>query len=130
MADAVRVEGLAELRRDLRAMGLKAEGRGLTRALREGAEEVRKAAGPLAPRRSGALAESYRAGAAGKSAYVRSRLPYAAVQEFGGVIRPKGTPITIRSRAAVTRALANKEEVVVECLADAIDRLARQHGWR
>lgn len=129
MADAIRVEGLADLRRDLRAMGAKAEGRGLTRALRAGAQEVAVAASPLAPRRSGDLAKSYRAGAAGTRAYVRSRLPYAAVQEFGGTIAPRGTPITIQPRTAVTRALRAKEDAVVDRLADALDDLARQHGW-
>lgn len=130
MADAVRIDGLRELRRDLRAMGLRVEGRGLTAALRSGAEEVATASGPLVRGRSGDLARSYRAGAAGTRAYVRSRLPYAGVQEFGGVIRPKGTPIKITPQTPVTRALDAKTEAIVDRLGDAIDDLARQHGWR
>lgn len=126
----VQFDGLKELRRDLRAMSAKLEGRELTIALRAGAQEVATAASPLAPRRSGRLAASYRAGAAGSNAYVRSRLPYAAVQEFGGVIRPKGAPITIRPQAAVTRALEAKTEAVVDRVANAVDLLALRHGWR
>lgn len=129
MADTVRISGLADLRRDLRAIGAKSAGRGLTKALRAGAEEVAVAARPRAPHRTGALAASYRAGAAGKNAYVRSRLPYAAVHEFGGTISPKGSPITIRASGAVTGALRDKEDAIVDRVADAIDKLAVQHGW-
>lgn len=88
------------------------------------------ASGPLAKRKTGTLAGSFKAGAAGNSAFVRSRVPYAGVQEFGGVIRPKGTPITIRPQPAVTRALASKEEAIVDKVADAIDSVALRHGWR
>lgn len=130
MADRIRIDGLKELRRDLRAMDLRLEGRGLTRALRAGAEEVAVAARPLIRKRSGDLSRSYRAGAAGTNAYVRSRLPYAGVQEYGGVIRPKGAPITIRPQLAVTRALEAKTEAVVDRVSDAIDLLALRHGWR
>lgn len=104
--------------------------REVTRALKEGASVVATTARPLAPRRSGELAASYRAGAAGNSAFVRSRLPYAGVQEFGGVIRPKGTPITIRPQQAVTRALSSKEDSIVEKVADALDDVFRAAGWR
>jgi hypothetical protein len=132
MADVVRIEGLADLRRDLRAMGAKAEGRGLTRALRTGAEEVAAVSPQRLNRRTGhsKLRAGYRAGASGNSAYVRNRHPGAGPTEFGGVIRPKGTPITLRAQTPVTRALASKEDSIVGRVADAIDRLAAEHGWR
>ncbi len=129
MADAVRIEGLAELRRDLRRMQPDAR-KEVTRALREGAVVVAAASGPLAKRRTGRLAQSFRPGASGNSAFVRSRLPYAAVQEFGGTIAPRGTPITIRPQPAVTRALELTEERIVDKVGDAIDEVARRNGWR
>ena len=129
MANTVQIEGLKELRRDLRRMELKAEGRGLTKALKVGAEKVAEGARPLAPRRTGKLSASYRAGAAGTTAFVRSRLPYAGVQEFGGTIRPKGGAVKIMGRTAVTRSLRSKEDVIVDLVSDAIDQLALKHGW-
>ena len=130
MADAVRVEGLADLRRDLRKLDHLDERREVTRALKEGATAVAGTARVNAPRRTGALAASYRAGASGNTAFVRSRLPYAGVQEFGGVIRPKGTPVEIRPQKAVTRALESKEDVILQRVGDALDAVFRATGWR
>lgn len=131
MADAVRIEGLADLRRDLRAMGAKAEGRGLTRALRSGAEEVAAASPVRLNQRTGhsALRAGYKAGAAGSRAYVRNRHPGAGPTEFGGVISPRGTPIRLKAQMPVSRALDAKTDSIVERVADAIDDLATQHGW-
>lgn len=129
MAEAVRVEGLAQLRRDLRAMPAD-QRREVTKALKRGAEEVAETARPLAAFRTGRLAGSYRASAAGNTAVVRSRLPYAAVQEFGGTIKPRGTPITIQPRAAVTTALERNEDKVVDLIAAALDAVATRFGWR
>lgn len=129
MADAVRVEGLADLRRDLRKLEHLEERREVTRALKGGAKVTATAARPFVRSRSGKLAGSYRAGAAGNTAFVRSRLPYAAIQEFGGTIRPKGAPITIRPQKAVTRALASKEDTIVQKVSDALDQVFRAAGW-
>src|SRR5436190_13452137 len=117
---AVRVEGLAELRRDLRRMQpdtLKE----VREVLKHSAEIVAANARTRAPRQTGKLAASIRAGTAGNSAVVRSRLPYAAVHEFGGTIRPKGAPILIKRREMVTGALASRTEAIVDALADGID---------
>jgi hypothetical protein len=130
MADAVRVEGLADVRTSLRKLERTGERKEVTRALKEGAQLVARTAGPFAPKRSGKLAASYRAGASGNSAFVRSRLPYAGVQEFGGTIRPKGSPVVIRAQPAVTRALASKEDAVAEKVGDALDAVFRAAGWR
>ena len=129
MADAVRIEGLADLRRDLRRADPEIR-REVTRALRAGAVTVAAAAGPLAPRRSGTLASSFRPGSSGDTAFVRSRVPYAGVVEFGGTIRPKGTPIEIRPQPAVTRALALREDSIVEKVGDALDGVFARAGWR
>lgn len=104
--------------------------REVTRSLKPAAELVRKTAVPFTARRSGALSAAWRTGAAGNTAYVRNRLPYAGVQEFGGVIRPKGAPVRITAHPAATRALELKEEQVVDIIADAIDAVAARHGWK
>ena len=128
MSEAIRIEGLAELRRDLKRMQpdtLK-EVRG---ALKDAAGEVATAARPLAHRHTGRLAASYRAGTSGNAAVVRSSLRYAALQEFGGRIAPKGTPFRVKANPAVTRALGSNEERIVDQIGDAIDKVAARHGW-
>lgn len=128
MADAVHIEGFAALRRDMRAMP-PAIRREMPRALKTGAELVRKTAVPLTARQSGRLAAGWRAGAVGNTAYVRNRVPYAGVQEFGGIIRPKGSPVVIRAHPAATRALEQQEDRIVDLIGDAIEALAARHGW-
>ena len=105
-------------------------GREVTRALKPAAELVRKTAVPFTARSTGRLAASWRAGASGNKAYVRNRLPYAGVQEFGGTIRPKGAPVAIRAHPAATRALERKQDEIVDLVADAIDSVAARHGWK
>lgn len=130
MAEAIRIEGLAALQKDLRGMKDAESSREVRKAMKEGAQLVASGARPLAARRTGKLAASFRAGAAGNTAFVRSRLPYAAVHEWGGVIRPKGAPITIRATPAATRALQSNEERIVEKVADAIDQWSTRYGWK
>jgi phage gpG-like protein len=128
MDDAVRIEGLAELRRDLRKMQpdtLKE----MRSELKAAAVIVAVASRPLAARRSGTLAASFRPGTAGNTAFVRSRLPYAAVHEFGGTIRPKGAPITIKAQPAPTRALEAATDRIVDSIGDGIERVAGRNGW-
>lgn len=130
MADAVRVEGFDAARKALKAMERVDERKEMTGALKEGAELVPPVARPLLRSRTGKMAASYRAGTAGNTAFIRSRHPGAGVQEHGGVIRPKGTPITIRPQKAVTRALASKEDAIVEKVRRALDVIAVRGGWR
>jgi hypothetical protein len=127
-SDAVHIDGLRDLQRDLRRLAPDAR-RDITRALKEGAKTIAVASAPLAARRTGALARSFRPGASMMQGYVRSRLPYAAVQEFGGTIRPKGAPVEIQPHPAATRALQLKEEQVVDHIGDALERVALKHGW-
>jgi hypothetical protein len=128
MADAVRVEGLADLRRDLKRLApdVLPEIRG---ALKDAADLVASKARANAPRASGALAASIRSGTAGNAGVVRSRLPYAKVHEYGGTIRPRGAPITIHRAQFVGRALTSTEDRIVESLADSINAVASRHGW-
>lgn len=122
--------GLRDLMRDLRTMGDRDGPRAVRSGLREGARVVSTAAGPKAPVRSGRLAASYRPGATSTKAFVRSRLPYAAVHEFGGVIRPKGAPITIRPSRPIHEAFDEKSENVIDVIGDQLEDAARRHGWR
>lgn len=133
MADRpIRIDtpGLRDLMRDLRAMGDRDGPRAVRSGLREGARVVSTAAGPKAPVRSGQLAASYRPGATGAKAFVRSRLPYAAVHEFGGTISPRGTPIHIRPSRPIHEAFEDKSENVIDVIGDELEKAARRHGWR
>jgi phage gpG-like protein len=126
---AVRVEGLRELRRDLRRIDPQIA-KELQRELKDAAGKVAAEAALLAPRRTGALAESYRPFTSGNIAGVRSRLPYAAVHEYGGTISPRGTDILIKRSEPVTRAVERQTESIVEHVGDAIETAARNAGWR
>jgi hypothetical protein len=136
--DAVRIEGLAALRRDLRGMTADVR-RDVRLALKGGAELVARDAGPLAARGTRPipadrrprtrLADSFRAGTSGDVAVVRSRLAHAGVHEFGGTISPRGTPIKIKATPAATRALERNEERIVDAVGDAFDAVALRHGW-
>lgn len=127
---AVRVEGLADVRRSLSKLERSDESREVTRALKQGAVLVAQSARPYAARKSGKLAGSFRAGSSGNTAFVKSRVPYAGVHEFGGTIKPRGTEIKIRATPAATRALESKEDRIVRLVEDALDDLARKYGWR
>lgn len=80
----IQVEGLRQLRKELRAAGVgyaELKGVGL-----EAATIVSQAAKPLAPHLSGALAASIRPAGQAKGAVVRAgsaALPYAGPQHFG-----------------------------------------------
>lgn len=126
---AIRIEGLADLQRDLKGLQKADESREVRKALKEGAKVVATASRPLAARKTGKLAASFRPGASGNKAFVRSRLPYAAVHEFGGTIKPKGAPVVIKATPAATRALEKNEERIVDKIGDALDELATRHGW-
>lgn len=137
--NAVRVEGLEEYRRSLRGTD-----RGALRMLqavtRGAAEIVARDARTRAPRGTRPipsrrvpgvrLADSIKATTAGHAGVVKSDLPYAKVQEYGGTIRPKGSPVVIRRREFVTRALEAKQEAVGVALERGFDAVLRRNGWR
>lgn len=129
MAEArVQTQGLAQLRRDLKRLDPLID-RELRDAIREAADKVAVTAGARAPRDSGALAHSIRPFVSGAKASVGSTLPYAGVVEFGGVIRPRGVPITFRPAGMVGRAVEDHADQIVEDIGDGIDRAARRAGW-
>lgn len=129
MADAVRVEGLANLRKTLR--NTDKDALKMVQGVVAGAAQiVASEARTLAPRRSGRLAESIRGTTSGNKGIVRSRLPYAKVHEYGGTISPRGVPITIAPSKFVSRAINRKETAVTRALEVGFDQVARRNGWR
>lgn len=130
MADefAVRVEGLRELRRDLRQLQPDAA-KEIRTVLKGAAEIVAAAARADAPRKTGRLADSIRGTTAGDRGVVRSKLPYANVQHWGGTIAPRGTPIRIRATEFVAKNLERRAEHIVEAIGDGIERAAQKNGW-
>jgi hypothetical protein len=129
-ADAaeIRVDGLRQLRRDLKELGGTVD-KGLTRQLRYEVGKVATEAGNLAPFDSGQLAASYRPFVTQRTAGVRSRLPYAPVIEYGGTIRPRGVDITFARSEPVTRAVLRTADEIVDGFTAAIERAARSAGW-
>lgn len=132
MADGkygVEIEGLRELRRDLSAVDRDA-GREVQGAIKGAVDRVAQEAASTAPRRTGALAASYRAFTRGNVAGVRSRLVYAPVLEYGGTIKPRGAPITFPRRLIVTKAAEREADRVAGEIANEFERIADRHGWR
>jgi hypothetical protein len=125
----VSTDGLREFRRDLKRLD-PALDRELRGELRDAVVKVAARAALLAPRRTGALAKSYRPFVTQRSAGIRSSLPYAPVIEFGGTIAPRGTDITFRRAEPVTRAVMREADEIVESFGDAVERAADRTGWR
>jgi phage gpG-like protein len=130
MADAIRIEGLADVRKSLRKLERSDESREVTQALKKGAAVVAARARPLSARQTGKLAAGWRPGTSGNKAFVRNRVPYAGVHEFGGTIHPRGVPIKIHASPSATWALEDNEVRILRLVEDALGVLARRHGWR
>ena len=96
---AIDIKGMRQFRRDLKQLDNEVDKR-LRGELREIAADVAAEAAVLAPRRTGALAASYKPFVTQRGAGVRSRLPYAPVIEYGGTIRPQGRADRDRSLPA------------------------------
>lgn len=128
----VRVEGLKDLRRDLKAIDRKTLGEFRT-ALKEGAELVRQSA--VVPHKSGDLEASLKTGTSGANALVRSRLVYANVIHWGGQVPSKRSTSTRPKRTFPRRAflvdsLERRQDDVLETLADAFEQLTARHGFK
>lgn len=129
MADAIRVEGLADLRKSLRQVDR--DSLKVVQAVTRGAAQMVAAdARSRAPRRSGALQASIKGTTSGNKGIVRSTLPYARVHEWGGQISPKGAPITIERSRFVGKALESKSDEVMRALEVGFDQAARRAGWK
>lgn len=132
---AIEVEGLRELVRDLRRID-KDLGRAATTHLRKIARETRDEAARRAPvgkRPKPArerLSRSYRYSVTQRGASIYTIAPHGAVHEFGGVIKPRGTPITIRKAAPIYGAIAARRTAMEEELGELLDGIAGFHGFR
>jgi HK97 gp10 family phage protein len=125
---SIKANGLAKLRRDLKAID-KDLAKSFTDHLREIAKDVRDDARPRAPRKTGALQRSIKHSVRARGASVYSNLPYAGVQEWGGTIRPRGTPIEIRGRHFIYSAVDENTKHVEEELTRTLDVIADRHGF-
>lgn len=131
MADAVRLEGFKEFRRDLKRLEPEVE--------KELRKDIKVIATGIAGQAAGAAqsfavtgkyAKSIRAYVTAKGASVGSRLSQAGVLHFGGTIEPRGVPITIKARPVISDALDKRANRIVEDFGDAIEDAARRTGWR
>jgi len=119
----VRIDGLADLRRDLRTIDRNL-GRELTRALREAVKPVAREAAAQAPVDTGRLAQSIRPYAAGNRAGIRSRLPYANPIHWGWQERG------IEPRPFALEAAESRLDDIADRLGEHIDDLAARNGFR
>lgn len=142
--DAVRVDGLRELRTFMRKFGDDLDKQGLKDIHGKVAEPVAATAKTLAPRRSGRLAGSIRtAKGSTKAATVRAggaRVPYAGVHEFGWPNRTvvfgkrTGSPVPIREKRFLRGALQRERGRVTQMydaeLARFMAAMMRRHNVR
>ena len=124
----VNVGGLRDFRRDLKRLDRDLP-KELNKEIKQVVGKVAVEASLTAPRKSGALARSYKPFTRGNVAGIRSALPYAGVIEYGGTISPKGAPITIRKFEPITRAVERRRDQLVEDVGDAIESVSHRAGW-
>ncbi len=128
MQPQIHTLGIKEMRTALRNMdaGL---ARQLTKTLKAGAEVARPVASRLEPRgRTGRLAASVRAGAAGPKSYLRSSLIYAGPHEFGGRVGIHKS-VRIHATAAMQRGIEDTMPQIIDVIGDGIDDLAQRNGF-
>lgn len=130
MADrpAIKIEGLAEFRRDLRKLDREAD-KELRGNIRAGAEKVLREAQADAPRRSGALARSLKISVTAKRASIYSNLPYAPVVHWGGTIKPRGVEIRFKRTEFISGAAERGADRLAEDIAQGVERAALRAGW-
>ena len=107
----------------------KAADKAIENELRDVARSVSVKAQARAPVRTGKLQKSIKPSVTVKrGAAVVSNVPYSNVHEWGGVIRPRGVPITIPRSAMITGAVESSDAEI----ARAVDRIgdAIERAWR
>lgn len=129
MADrrpGIQVAGLREFRRSLSTADA-ATTKIINEELRAAAEKVADTARSLAPRKTGRLAASLKPYATGNRVGVRSRLPYANVQHWGGTTgrghsESKRGATRVRGTEFITRAVDGREDQIIRDLGGALER--------
>lgn len=82
------------------------------------------------PYRTGGLRKSVKTSVRRKSEVsIYSNLPAAPVWEFGGRIKPRGTPITIPKTEFVRSVVLAEGDDFDERIADRFDTIARRNGF-
>jgi ABC-type antimicrobial peptide transport system permease subunit len=148
-APLVVVDGMRELSRDLRAMDRKLQTE-LRKDMQEAAKKtVLPTARGFAPRKTGRLAGSLRAGGGVSGASIRSPLPYANFIYWGGSVGPGHIPgrgwsgsvkrkrrelyVAGQTLNAATpfvhKAFELQGSRYVNELGDSFERFAKRHGW-
>jgi len=126
-------KGLSKLRRDLRAID-KDLGKALTDHLRGIAREVRDDARAKLHERSAnpqnRIEKTIKHSVTAKGASIYSDHPGSPVQEFGGTISPRGTPIEIKGKSYMRDAVTDHTRHVEEEVARTLDVIADTHGFR
>lgn len=124
---ALGVDGLDDLIKALRAAD-----RDVPKAVRKG---FKAAVGPtvtqaraLAPRRTGRLAASIKAGTSGARISIYSTHPGAGVHEYGGTIRPAGGDIRIRRSEMVGKAVERTQVSGLRRVEESLVDSLRSHG--
>lgn len=125
----VQVRGLSQLNRSLGRIDKDLRRESL-RHIREVARKARDTArDKYTPKLTGELAKSLRYSASNRGAVLTSNLPQSAVHEFGGVIRPRGTPITIPRSRMLGRAVQDHTDDIEQQLKSILDRIAATEGF-
>jgi HK97 gp10 family phage protein len=131
--DAVRVDGLQSLRRNLKAVD-KDAAKEVQVVIRDAAQIVAGRARTLAPRKTGRLAASIRGTTSGASGVVRSPLPYANVQHWGGTTGPGHSrsqrgAVSVRGTRFISKAFDDTRDQVARKLEDGMADVARRHDF-
>lgn len=131
----INTRGFAELRRALRRMDTELDREVRNEVAQVGAL-IRTEAQHRAPEGSaatdphpGQLRGSLKVSVRQRVASIYTRVPYAAVHEFGGTIRPKGTPITIPGSHYLLGARDDLAEVAERRLMAALDVIVARAGF-
>lgn len=130
----VHIEGLRELKRDLRRLEPQVRAELRTEAFRKAANIVAAEARTLVPVRTGRLRASIKGTTSGFKGVVRSPLPYANVIHWGGTTgrghsRTRPGSVRVKGSFFITRALDRKRGQVEDQLLEGIHDVARRNGW-
>lgn len=134
--DAIRVEGLKELRWALGAMDVKLP-KVLAKKLKAVGEKVASNARGRMPSRSGRAKSSVKAGTSGPTAHVqggRGTVPYYGYLDFGGTLRPTGGRRNTQSRPKLAKgrylypAIEQMQPEIESGAAEAFEDMKRELG--
>ncbi|MGI8593938.1 MAG: hypothetical protein ACR2ML_06155 [Solirubrobacteraceae bacterium] len=132
----VTVEGLRDLRRDLKRIGTDANRDARDALRRAGQKVLDKAAGdaprgtrPLPPGRRKRLYQTGRVAVTQRAVDIRFTAPYAKVVHWGGTIRPRGAPITFRRRPFLADAAEAQMDEFVDELERELDGIFARNGY-